>query len=121
MLKIIYQCKTELAKLVADKGSDRLKDLKIKRPKIFLIACDLGDYLYVIWPKKMSPATSELVGVNIAAALISAAKEYLDGLGVSDLAFDVAKADDLEISDDQYFDVVFTKAVVLYLADGKIH
>ena len=104
---------------LAEKISASLKDLKIEAPKILEIGCDLGANLYSL--RKIVPASSELVGIDIAPASISAAKEFLDTLGVSDIAFHVARADDLEMFNDNYFDVVFTDAVLLYLADDKIN
>jgi ubiquinone/menaquinone biosynthesis C-methylase UbiE len=91
---------------------------KMESPKILEIGCDLGANLYSL--KKMLPDSCELVGIDISPASIKAAKNYMSELGASDIKFYEAKADDLEIFKDDYFDVVFTDAVLLYVADDKI-
>ena len=91
---------------------------QIESPKILEVGCDLGANLYSL--KKILPDSCELVGIDISPASIQAAQNYMSELGAPDIKFYEAKADDLGIFKDDYFDVVFTDAVLLYVADDKI-
>ena len=95
-----------------------LNKYEIESPKILEVGCDLGANLYRL--KKILPDSCELVGIDISPASIKAAQNYMSELGASDIKFYEAKADDLRVFNDDYFDVVFTDAVLLYVADDKI-
>lgn len=104
---------------LAEKISSAITDLGVESPRILEIGCDLGANLYSL--KNILPSRSELVGVDISPASIRSAREFLAGLGATDIVFHIAKADDLTLFEDNSFDVVFTDAVLLYVGDDKIH
>jgi len=96
-----------------------LQHFKIENPKILEVGCDLGANLFSL--KKILTENSELIGADISHASITSAKKYMESLESPNIKFYQAKADDLSIFDDNYFDVVFTDAVLLYVADDKIN
>lgn len=84
---------------------------------ILEIGCNCGPNLYLL-AKKFPHAT--IVGIDINQAAIEKGREFFQRENISNVTLQMGKADNLEIFSDEQFDVVFTDAVLIYIAPDKI-
>jgi ubiquinone/menaquinone biosynthesis C-methylase UbiE len=84
---------------------------------ILEIGCSYGPNLYLI-AKKFPNAKIEGIDINPRAVQIG--NELFIKEGISNVKLLVGKADELDQFQDKSFDIVFTDAVLLYIAPDKI-
>lgn len=84
---------------------------------ILEIGCNCGPNLYLL-AKKFSDA--EIRGIDINPITVQEGSEWFAQEGIPNVEISVGKADELEQFPDNFFDVVFTDAVLIYVGPDKI-
>jgi ubiquinone/menaquinone biosynthesis C-methylase UbiE len=84
---------------------------------ILEIGCNCGPNLYLL-ARKFPEA--QLVGIDINAAAVQKGNEWFAQEGIKNVKLLVGKADELGRFEDKTFDIVFTDAVLIYIAPDKI-
>ena len=84
---------------------------------ILEVGCNSGPNLYLL-AKKFPDA--ELRGIDINPYAVKDGNAWIKKEGISNVRLSVGKADALESFQDNYFDIVFTDAVLMYIARDKI-
>lgn len=96
-----------------------LEKISALRPlsTILEVGCSYGPNLYLI--AKRFPKT-KLTGIDINPLFIQEGEEWLSKEGISNIKLLVGKADELNKFQDKSFDIVFTDALLIYVAPDKI-
>jgi ubiquinone/menaquinone biosynthesis C-methylase UbiE len=84
---------------------------------ILEIGCNCGPNLYLV-ARKFPEA--RIVGIDINPEVVQRGNEWLAQEGIKNVKLLVGKADELGQFDDKTFDIVFTDAVLIYIAPDKI-
>lgn len=84
---------------------------------ILEIGCNCGPNLYLL-ARKFPEA--RIVGIDINPAAVQKGNEWFAQEGIKNVKLLVGKADELGRFEDKAFDIVFTDAVLIYIAPDKI-
>lgn len=84
---------------------------------ILEIGCNCGPNLYLVAQKFPN---SEIKGIDINPMAVQKGNKWFAEEGISNVKLLVGKADDLHQFQDKSFDIVFTDALLIYIAPDKI-